>query len=153
MDPKGRKPRESNPELRAGQRWSRQAGGRNRSLNEPSVERVGREANYAMSEEGWAEADVRALGWPDGVGRLKLAELRTGRWQETERLSKSRQEGWKKEDSRERGPRGKSESASGIENGPGSRGFVERRGIEPPIFGKHVWFWFMRRQNVDLSSR
>ncbi len=33
------------------------------------------------------------------------------------------------------------------------KGFVERRGIEPPIFGKHVWFWFMRRQNVDLSSR
>jgi hypothetical protein len=81
-----------------------------------------------MSEDGWAEADVRALGWPDGVGRLKLAELRTGRWQETERLSKSRQEGWKKEDSRERGPRGKSESASGIENGPGSRDDFLKRG-------------------------
>lgn len=80
-----------------------------------------------MSKEGCAEADVRSLGWPDGVGRLKLAELRTGRWQETERLSKSRQEGWKKEDSRERGPRGKSESASGIENGPGSRGDLMRR--------------------------
>lgn len=74
MDPKGRKPRESNPELRAGQRWSRQANGRNRSLNEPGVERVRREANYALSEEEWAEADMRALGWPDGVGRLGLAD-------------------------------------------------------------------------------
>lgn len=107
MDPGSRKPRESNPELRAGQRWSRQANGRNRLLNEPSVERVRREANCALSEEGWAEADVRGLGWPDRVSRLKLAEVKTGHWQETERLSKSRQEGPKKEDSRERGPREK----------------------------------------------
>ncbi len=84
--------------------------------------------NRTLSEEGSAEVGVRSLGWPDGVGRLKLAELRTGRWQETERLSKSRQEGWKKEDSRERGPRGKSESASGIENGPDSRDDFLKRG-------------------------
>ncbi len=63
--------------------------------------------NRTLSEEGSAEVGVRSLGWPDGVSRLKLAEVKTGHWQETERLSKSRQEGPKKEDSRERGPREK----------------------------------------------
>lgn len=127
MDLGSRKPREGNPELRAGQRWSRQAGGgnrsgRNRSLNEPGVERVRREANYALSEEEWAEADMRALGWPDGVGRLKLAEVKTGRWQANQKSQwngNRRQErpkgGPERERSQEKKPAGKSKFASGIE--------------------------------------
>ncbi len=97
MDPGSRKPRQCNPELRAGQRWSRQASGRNWSLNEPSVERVRSEANRALSElraERGGGRPKRTSGfglagwsWPDGVGRLRLAELRTSRWQETKRLS------------------------------------------------------------------
>jgi hypothetical protein len=50
-----------------------------------------------------------------------LAGNRKAQWNGNESQERPRREGPKKEDSREKGPRGKSEFASGIENGPGSR--------------------------------